>query len=139
MRPLGFSPSPTCLRNGRVFLPSKSTKASENTSTPKNSMRHNQWLHFVVDEHPFATYFDVNPGLLGFDPPPQMEPRAASIFWQPGRAELRGLEAESGQRGVGRAGGGKGGGVRGGRGVLRGCSIKLNGVNTERSDHKSRI
>lgn len=32
--PLGFSPSPTCLRNGRVFLPSKSTKASENTSTP---------------------------------------------------------------------------------------------------------
>ena len=24
--------------------------------------RHNLWLHFGVDEHPFATYFDVHQG-----------------------------------------------------------------------------
>ena len=25
-------------------------------------MGHNPWLHFDVDEHPFATYFDVHQG-----------------------------------------------------------------------------
>ena len=25
-------------------------------------MAHNLWLHFGVDEHPFATYFDVHQG-----------------------------------------------------------------------------
>ena len=26
------------------------------------AMGHNLWLHFGVDEHPFATYFDVHQG-----------------------------------------------------------------------------
>ena len=26
------------------------------------AMGHNQWLHFGMDEHPFATYFDVRQG-----------------------------------------------------------------------------
>ena len=30
--------------------------------------RHNLWLHVGVDEHPFATYFDVIRG-TGFLPP----------------------------------------------------------------------
>ena len=32
------------------------------------AMGHNLWLHFGVDEHPFATYFDVDQE--GFDPQP---------------------------------------------------------------------
>ena len=27
---------------------------------------HNLWLHFGVDEHPFATYFHVHQGFSGF-------------------------------------------------------------------------
>ena len=30
------------------------------------AMGHDLWLHFGVDEHPFATYVDVHPGFRGF-------------------------------------------------------------------------
>ena len=30
------------------------------------AMGHNLWLHFGVDEHSFATYFDVHLGFPGF-------------------------------------------------------------------------
>ena len=29
-------------------------------------MGHNLWLHFGVDEHPFATYYDVHQGYRVF-------------------------------------------------------------------------
>ena len=35
----------------------------------KNRVPPNLWLLFGVDEHPFATYFDV-PRVQGFDPQP---------------------------------------------------------------------
>ena len=34
------------------------------------AMVQNLWLHFGVDEHPFATYFDVHQGCRGRDPQP---------------------------------------------------------------------
>ena len=37
-----------------------------------NASLQNQWHHFGVDEHPFATDFDVHQGYdLGFDPQPR--------------------------------------------------------------------
>ena len=30
------------------------------------AMGHNLWLHFGVDEHPFATYLDVHQEFPGF-------------------------------------------------------------------------
>ena len=43
---------------GHVALPKRSVDVA---------MGHNLWLHFGVDEHPFATYFDVHQGFLGFE------------------------------------------------------------------------
>ena len=34
------------------------------------AMGHNLWLRFRVDEHPFATCFDVHQGVQGFDRQP---------------------------------------------------------------------
>ena len=44
------------------------------------AMGHNLWLHFGVDEHPFATYFDVHQGYRVFDPQPCLAHFARTCF-----------------------------------------------------------
>ena len=49
-------------------------------------MGHNLSLPFGVDEHPFATYFDVHQGFPGFDPQPLWEhPRSSHLPGNPAK------------------------------------------------------
>ena len=41
----------------------------------KMAMGHNLWLHFGVDEHPFATYFDAHSQIHGSPRIPRRIPR----------------------------------------------------------------
>ena len=43
------------------FKPPKKVNPQKGRQT-HSAMGHNLWLHFGVDEHPFATYFDVHQG-----------------------------------------------------------------------------
>ena len=50
------------------------------------AMGHNLWLHFGVDEHPFAAYFDVHQGYRVLTPKPTKFLRLLNCAWRPSGA-----------------------------------------------------
>ena len=64
---------------------------------PKWPDAHKLWLHFGVDAHPFAAYFNVHQVVQGFDPQPN---RRFSQLFAPGRKMSRSTAAWRGASGT---------------------------------------